>query len=252
MISLAIPTFNSSEFFAKSFEYVLHDPRITDIVICDDHSQDFASLAALVAEFNSPKIRLFRNDTNLKAFCNKNMAVSHCMNEWVILLDSDNSIDSTYIDAWLKEQPWDPKVLYCPDFAKPFFDYRFLSGERLARDEVALFFASTSPPLPDGIVGSLWDALFNGGNYAFSREEYMRTHKARTNIHSLVEESYGADVLHFIVLWIKRGLTLKIVPEMTYEHVIRGGSWSDIFLEQKYKAANTLLQILYDDSIVIA
>ncbi len=248
MISLAIPTFNSSPFVFKSFEKVLDDPRISEIILCDDASEDFDALFDLVCQLNSPKIKLFRNEENLKAFRNKNKAVSHCQCDWVILLDSDNIIDPSYIDAWMKEQPWDPKILYLPDYAKPYFDYRFLAGHRLGIEDVILLLSVEAPPLPHGIKGSLWGSLMNGGNYAFSRDEYLATYAKHSQIASLISESYSVDVWHFLVLWLKRGLTLKIVPEMSYEHTLRTNSLSNSFLEEKHHAANILGEILCDDS----
>ena len=251
MISLAIPTYNSSGFVLKSFEKVLDDPRIDEIILCDDASEDFDALLELVCQLSSPKLKLFRNEKNLKAFRNKNKAVSHCQCDWVILLDSDNILDSLYIDAWMKELPWDPQVLYLPDYAKPHFDYRFLAGQRLGIEDVILLFSTEAPPLPNGIKGSLWGCLMNGGNYAFSRDEYLATHAKHSQIEFLISESYGVDVWHFLVLWLKRGLTLKVVPNMSYEHTLRATAWSNSFLEEKHQAANILSEILWDDSFKI-
>jgi len=251
MISLAIPAFNSSEFILKSFEKILDDPRITEIVICDDASEDYDKLLLTITRVNSPKIRLFRNEINLKAFRNKNKTVSYCQCEWVILLDSDNIIDPTYIDSWMKEQPWDPKVLYLPDFAKPYFDYRFLAGQRLGIHDLEFLFSTEAPPLPDDFEGGLWGCLINGGNYAFFRDEYLITHNKHRQINPYVSESYGADVWHFIVLWLKRGLILKIIPNMSYYHTIRKTSWSSLYIKEKIKAFDILEAILFDDSIKI-
>ncbi|MEN9252513.1 MAG: glycosyltransferase [Thermostichales cyanobacterium BF4_bins_65] len=251
MISLAIPTYNSAEFALRSFEQVLQDERITEIVICDDASADFAALAEQIHQLNSPKIKLYHNNTNLKAFRNKNKVVSLCGCEWVILLDSDNIIDPSYIDAWLQEQPWDPQTLYLPDFAKPWFDYRLLSGQRLGIEDVALLFMTEPPPLPAGINGNLWGCLFNGGNFAFHRDHYLSTHAKHVQIQALVPEPYGVDVWNFIILWLKRGFMLKIVPGMTYQHTLRPSSWSSVLVDQKNQAGNQLGEILLDSSIVI-
>ncbi|GAB4217726.1 MAG: hypothetical protein OHK0012_23280 [Synechococcales cyanobacterium] len=182
MISLAIPTYNSADFAIHSFEKILEDPRISEIIICDDASADFCQLETKVSQINSPKIKLYSNDQNLKAFRNKNKTVSHCTSEWIILLDSDNVIDLDYIDAWMAEQPWDPNILYLPDFAKPYFDYRMLAGQKLGIDDVYLLFTTEPPPLPDGVDGTLWGSLFNGGNYGFNRDKYLLTHSKHLQI----------------------------------------------------------------------
>ena len=40
MVTLAITTYNRIDMTVKSFAQVLDDPRITEIVIVDDHSTD--------------------------------------------------------------------------------------------------------------------------------------------------------------------------------------------------------------------
>ena len=72
-ISLAITTYNRVEMTIKSFERVLDDERIDDIIIVDDHSlpEMYQKLSAKIDELMNPKIHLVRNEVNLGMSLNK-------------------------------------------------------------------------------------------------------------------------------------------------------------------------------------
>ena len=67
-ISLCITTYNRNAYLFKSFEQVINDDRIGEVVIVDDCSE--LGLYQHIAErckYN-PKIKLFRNESNLGVF----------------------------------------------------------------------------------------------------------------------------------------------------------------------------------------
>ena len=100
MITICITTFNRCERTIKSFISVADDPRVSEIVICDDCSEDliFKKLKHKIKTINNAKIKLFRNKENKGAFLNKVESIKKCSNDWVALIDSDNEIDKSYID----------------------------------------------------------------------------------------------------------------------------------------------------------
>jgi glycosyltransferase involved in cell wall biosynthesis len=97
-ISIAIPTWNRSEMTVQSFYEVYDDDRVSEIVIVDDASdmKIYEELKAMTDSLS--KVTLYRNLQNRDCYENKYTAVSYATNDWVILLDSDNKIDKSYLD----------------------------------------------------------------------------------------------------------------------------------------------------------
>ena len=100
MISISIPSFNRSDLTIRSFISVLNDSRVSEIVINDDASNIdiYDDLCSKVKSLENDKIKVFRNSENIGSFLNKRKSVSLSTNEWVILLDSDNIVNTDYLD----------------------------------------------------------------------------------------------------------------------------------------------------------
>jgi len=205
-ITLAITNYNRFELLVKSFEQVLNDERIDEIIIVDDHSKK-EILDKIVAEFNShPKVYIYSNPRTLGVYKNKHESVELSSNEWVIVFDSDNIIDTNYIDALYKIKEWQPKTVYCPDFAKPKFDYRHFAGKLIYRSTAASFFK-----LPQ------FDCLINTMNCFVNRDEYLRHFDPET-------EPSAADSAYFNYRWLMAGNSMYVVPGLEYEHLVHSGS----------------------------
>jgi glycosyltransferase involved in cell wall biosynthesis len=138
MISLCITTYNRPDLTIDSFVDVLYDNRISEIIIVDDFSDPkmYTALSVMIEGLREgggyqtgyhKKLKLHRNDENIGMSRNKAKAIELASNPWCILFDSDNIIDSSYLDALPEYLA--PSVIYCPDFAKPQFDYRKYSGQ---------------------------------------------------------------------------------------------------------------------------
>ena len=89
MITVAIPYYNSEKYLEQSLEIPLSSNFVSEIIIHDDCSSN-------KVESTHPKIKVYRNETNVGAFKNKYLAVSKSTNEWVYLLDSDNYFFDNY------------------------------------------------------------------------------------------------------------------------------------------------------------
>lgn len=126
-LSLAITTYLRYEMTVESFAQVIDDPRIDDIVILDDCSTD-GSYEKLRDHFaGNKKVRVIRQAQNRGMLVNKFHAVGYCKNEWVALIDSDNVIGKSYLDAIFSITVY-PDLLqlykdtiYVPEFSKPTF-----------------------------------------------------------------------------------------------------------------------------------
>ena len=119
-ITVAIPHYNNSNFMKDTLEPIVNDDRVSEIIICDDKSSDLENLEKLLKEYNSSKIKLYKNEVNLGSYHNKINTISKCSNECAILLDSDNVIDSTFLDTLYKLEKWDTTRIYAPVWAHTF------------------------------------------------------------------------------------------------------------------------------------
>lgn len=207
MISLCITTYNRYDLLLESFDKVLGDPRISEIVIVDDCSSP-ETFCLLSETLNSPaykgRVKIWRNTGNIGMSRNKARAVELATNPWCILFDSDNVIDSSYLDAL--PQYLAPSVIYCPDFAKPQFDYRKYAGQTINADNAAKIMSK-----PMG------ECIFNTCNYLVNREEYLRVYEYNPDMK-------GTDTIWFNYLWLKAGNSFYVVPGMEYMHRVHAGS----------------------------
>ena len=252
-ISLAIPTYNRYGFLLEAMEKVVDDSRISEIIVSDDKSTD-GSYERLQKLFTTPKyakVKLRQNANNLDCYRNKCEAVLACSLPWVILLDDDNVMDSSYVDALYRLQEWDPDVLYLPELAKPSFDYRQFAGLTINRSNVASFLkfpVKTEPvPLPKeerktkpsyarrlGWVGGpvnrravptdedkksmgRFKCSLNTGNYFLHRENWLSVWDGSLNPHT-------SDTIYQNHNWLSAGKSLFFVPGMHYYHRIHTGS----------------------------
>ncbi|MEN9251766.1 MAG: glycosyltransferase [Thermostichales cyanobacterium BF4_bins_65] len=245
-LSLAIPVYNRAKQVINSFTAVLGDPRIGEIVLCDDASEDYEDLEEEIHRLGSVKVKLFQNLHNLKAFHNKAKAVSLCQNDWVILLDSDNCIDSTYLDAFFGEGSFCSQILYCPSFARPHFDFSSLANMLLKAEDLFLLSQFAEAIEDERIGASIWSALINCGNYVFHRETYLSVYKTYEVFADFVGEPYAADVAYLNVLWLRQGYGMKIVPNMEYDHPISADAFSFCYVQEKNHAYQKILSLFLD------
>ena len=193
MITLSITNYNRSELVIESFNKVLSDDRINEIIILDDFSSMdiYNDLRTRIDNLKNPKIKLYRNDSNLGAFLNKKKAVSLSSNDWVILLDSDNIIDTDYIDNIVDKK--DIKTIYCPSHAicdSPTLNYKNYIGV-LSKEDYKNNLS---------IGRSIWDCIFNTGNYFFNKETYLECIETE----EIIKDPFAADAYYIIYLWFKK------------------------------------------------
>lgn len=208
-LSLCITNYNRDVMTVESFRGMEAHPLIEEVVIADDCSEIacFNRLSSLVDGMK--KVRLHRNQENLGMSVNKAKAVELAMNEWCILLDSDNVIDARYLDALAKHMEafyLSPDVIYCPDFAEPRFDYRAFANYYITK-----FNALTLAGM------RMFDCLMNTCNYVVHRDTYL-------DVYEFNAKMKGSDTIWMNYLWLKAGKTLYVVPGMRYFHRVHDGS----------------------------
>lgn len=232
-ISLAITTYNRIDFTLKSFEKIYDDKRISEIVIVDDCSniENFEMLRNKIAEIygvENSKIKLFRNEENIGTGENKKMAISLCENDWVIILDSDNNIDRTYIDCLYKMVSWSGDVIYCPSKAGD-FDYSFYNNTRIGRKLASSLIEDDKR----------FQCLLNNCNYFVNKKEYLKIQKHSTDVKSL-------DGIFFNYHWLKNNKEFFVVPDLIYEHVVHSENRWTIDKEENEKMLPDIIKKIKD------
>lgn len=209
-ISLCLTNWNRNELLLESFAQVLDDDRISEIIISDDHSEEpnYDILQRSVKQW--PKVKLFRTENNVGCYVNKARAISHATNDYVIIFDSDNIIDRSYIDALYKVE-WNPDVILQPEYAKPAFNFTPWSGMTISKDNVAGLFNTSNA------VKSQFDCLLNVMNYCVHKDSYLQVWED-------CPEPYAADTILQNYNWFKSGKKMFVVPGMQYYHRLHTGS----------------------------
>ncbi|HRJ72964.1 MAG TPA: glycosyltransferase family A protein [Terrimicrobiaceae bacterium] len=213
-ISVAIPHHNRGRLIHRPLRNLLSDGRISEILIVDDASDpgEYEALLANVRELDrGRKVRVIRHEENLGAMGNKLECVKHASTEWLILLDSDNTIFQNYLDAVYRLPAWDPGVLYCPGWAFPYFSFKPLIGEHLD-------FARCAELCRDATLRKIY--IINDGNYFLNRAAYLE------NLGRLAALRHDvADVMVANYLWLSNGLRLEVLRNAHYFHRIDASSF---------------------------
>lgn len=204
-LSLAITHYNRYELLLKSFAGVIDHHLIDEIVIVDDCSRDEHWKPLSRLHLFNPKIKVFRNAQNVGMLKNKSNAVNLCLNDWVILFDSDNVLTNEYLNV-IPTNGLDPNTIYMPDFARPQFDYQQFAGKYIHSENLKEFHRNDT----------FWTML-NTCNYLVPRDNYLKVFE-----HSKVVKE--TDTLWFAYLWLKAGFGFQVVRGMQYDHLVHTGS----------------------------
>lgn len=207
MITIALTNWNRDSMTFEAFRSVLKDDRISEVVIVDDCSDEriYNNLSFMVNGID--KVKLYRNEKNLGCYHNKRRAVELASNEWVILLDSDNTIKKEYLDALTGGHYWSSKTVFQPEWAKPHFDFRHFSGDIITINNVKKFLDKPH-----------FTTMLNAMNFFVNREEYLKV------FDQAKEEPWTADSIYFNYLWLKAGNSIYVTPGMQYDHLVHDGS----------------------------
>jgi len=197
-ISLCITNYNRNAYLFKSFEQVVNDERIGEIVIVDDNSNiDLFNDVARKCE-KIPKVRLVRNPINLGCYANKNRAISEAKFDYVIIFDSDNVLGVDYLDK-IYSVEWSSKVALAPDYAKPVFDYRKFGGLTFNKTNVGQYAFQAG-----------FDCLINTMNYFIHRDSFLSVYQRR--------DVKGADSIYLNYLWLLAGNEIHCLKGLEYIH----------------------------------
>ena len=159
-ICICIPTWNRVEMTLNSFLKVYNDERIKNIIIVDDASE-LSIYNDLKKECDKlDKVKLYRNLTNRDCYANKYVSISLSTTDYCIILDSDNQIDTSYIDK-IFEQEWADDMILAPDWAEPMFNYTEYSNLIISKKN-----------LPEYIDKPMFETCLNCMNYFVNKNSY--------------------------------------------------------------------------------
>jgi glycosyltransferase involved in cell wall biosynthesis len=221
-ISIAIPTYNRVQMLFESFEKVIDNDLIAEVVIVDDASSSQVYYQIEERAKKNPKIQLQRNDENLDCYQNKCAAIFCANNDWCILLDSDNQIDFDYLYRISQIPIWKEDTAYLPSFAKPFFDYRKYEGIEITKHNVAEY-----------MDDSTFTTCLNTCNYFVNRKFYLQCWDGNVNPHT-------SDSIYMNYLYLKNGGKLFVVPSLHYQHRVdnHGGEESGHYQRNCHKTGD--------------
>jgi len=207
-ITLAVTTYNRPQMTYDSISKVLDDNRIDEILIVDDHStkDNFDLLVSLFSDHENVSIHY--NSENRGCYKNKEHAIFMASNPWVIIWDSDNTIDTNYINRieTLHEAGINDNTIYQPSFARPHFNFSKYNGYVLNKENIRHL-------AKDEKVCTMLNAM----NYFVNRDEYLRVWENR-------KEPWTADSILQNYNWLKGGNQIYVVPNLEYDHLVHDGS----------------------------
>ncbi len=216
-ITVAIPYYNSRKYLEQAVELLLESDFVSEIVVHDDCSTD-------EIYSHHPKIKIYRNETNLGAFKNKYLAVSKATNEWVYLLDSDNYFFENSLDiikniSTQRGRYYSPSQLHLVDDGLD----SSLDG-RIIKYDFQNIDSNEAKRLLQSDDWEQFGWLINTGNFFVHRDDYIEAMK------DVFEDStypyFEADAVVFCYNWLKKGNSIEVVKDLWYNHRLRSNSYS--------------------------
>lgn len=204
-LSICIPTWNRVDMTLNAFAKVYDDERVKSIIIVDDASDLHIYNELKEKTKDMKKVRLFRNLTNRDCYANKYVAVSLSLTEYCIILDSDNQIDTSYLDK-IFEQEWDKDVILAPDWAEPMFNYTEYSNLIVSKDNLAEY-----------IDKPMFETCLNCMNYFVNKLSYCDVWDAEV-------DPVTSDSLFQNYNWLMSGKLIHIVDGLRYSHLVHDQS----------------------------
>lgn len=204
-LSICIPTWNRVDMTLNAFAKVYDDKRVKSIIIVDDASDLHIYYELKEKTKDMKKVRLFRNLTNRDCYANKYVAVSLSLTDYCIILDSDNQIDTTYLDK-IFEQEWLENVILAPDWAMPMFNYTEYSSLIVSKEN-----------LSEHIDKPMFETCLNCMNYFVNKHAYCQVWDAEV-------DPVTSDSLFQNYNWLMSGRFIHIVDGLRYNHLVHDQS----------------------------
>ncbi len=245
MVSVIIPTFNSSAYLKDCLKSVSKYKDVKEIIISDDCSdqENITSLKNII--FKSPfrnKIKLNENSSNKGAFYNKLDAVKNAENDLIYLLDSDNIAGFNIDDVFRRiDKIGDESKLFIPSKIYHFYNYvnyltpiyktinrkfELFSKEDLVinSSQIRKIFQGGENIMSDKNKSIYW--VLNIGNFILFKDNFLLNIKNELNFS---REILSMDAVAFTYYWLKKNNELFLLNDHYHFHRKRmdSVSWTE-------------------------
>jgi len=220
--TLCIPTMERyDKFLSKSLPLYIDNPLINEIIITDENGNDINKI--INSNINRDKLKLYKNKNRLGPFLNKLSACKYALNEWIVLIDSDNFADFNYFNnayEYIKTLENTKYTIISPSFAKPEFNFKHLQNKTINKFNLReiVNFDNTYR----GSYSSL-HILMNTGNYILNKSliNDLDISKEINNI----QYSSACDVIYMNTLFFEQfNLNFHVLSNLEYYHAIHDDS----------------------------
>lgn len=101
-VSVIVTNYNNANLLSNCLGSVLNSSyENLEVIFIDDCSED--NSLNLVGDFKNPKLKILKNDYNVGAGMSRRKAIMASTGDYVMFVDSDDSIDRLFIETLLKE-----------------------------------------------------------------------------------------------------------------------------------------------------
>jgi len=242
MISVIIPTFNSSKYLQQCLNSLINCKSINEIVISDDFSdsENLLNLKKTISNHQlKNKIKLYENNINKGAYHNKLDSVKNASSDLVYILDSDNIAGFNLENILDKINKIDDETrLYVPSKIYHFYNYvniftpiyKSLSGklETFTKNDLVInshqikkIFEGEENIMYEKNKSIYW--ILNIGNFIFSKDSFLKNVKNEQNFS---REILSMDAVAFTYYWLLNGNNLCLLKEHYHFHRKRKDSVS--------------------------
>lgn len=241
-ISVAIPTYYSSDYISQCIKSLINIPIISEVIINDDNSskQEYEKLNKKIIKLNKKvtfDISISRNSNNLGGFKNKYIVVEKCKNDIVYQIDSDNFLHKNSLGFFKNFQFnfQDNHILFPGKiltyaikkkglFKKEIFDKTIISSSNqelnLKNVKTYLNMENESPIPENKSFGIKW--FLNLGNPVFYKKNYLNNLNEGFKSNNLPLQACSIALTYF---WLKNNGTLKILEDMSHIHRLHSESY---------------------------
>ena len=112
LVSVIMPVYNSQDFLKASIESVVNQTYSNwELLICDDGSTDNSyNLILELIHGHEDKIKVFRNETNLRLLKTRNRLLKYAAGELITFQDSDDYSDCLRLETMVREFAVNPNL----------------------------------------------------------------------------------------------------------------------------------------------
>ena len=221
--SLCIPTMNRfDKFLSKSLPLYISNIHINEIIICDENGNDFDKI--LTSDFMCSKLKLYKNKSQLGPFLNKINCCSKAINEWIVLIDSDNFADYNYFNVAISYIDNNNNItknsILSPSRATPRFDFTHLSNLIITKNNLKKISINQKNIIKNR---TNMDVLMNTGNYIINK--YLIDNINLSMEKKNIEYSSACDVIYFNTLLFEQlDLQFHVLSDLEYQHTVHSES----------------------------